>query len=132
MFKGLRKTLEYYPILKEDEDWDYGFLLDLIEFKLKRMRDYFWSHTIVENEKVWGDKCQTLINLLYAGYKTDIVESKDLTTYVNTKNINKLPEFIKEYKGNFWDKYGLAIVREEKAKRLFWKYLYYNIEYLWE
>ena len=53
--KGWEKTFSYYDILKDDQDWDYGFFLDLIEFKLKRMREYFWTHNIVENEKQYGN-----------------------------------------------------------------------------
>lgn len=33
--KGWERTFSYHPVLKDDFDWDYEFLLDLIEFKLK-------------------------------------------------------------------------------------------------
>lgn len=134
---GISKTLEYYPVLAENYEWDYGFLLDIIEFKLKRMREYFYTHNIVINEKQYGDICNTLINILNAGYKTDITFNEDLgNIYVNTKNARR---FIPEYRLNcilnskfFKEKYYLAEVRCEKAKVLFWKYLYYKIEYLWD
>ena len=39
--KGWEKTFSYYDVLKDDFDWDEGFFFDLIEFKLKRMSQYF-------------------------------------------------------------------------------------------
>ena len=76
--KGWKRTFSYHPVLKDDQDWDYDFFLSLIEFKLKRMREYFWTHNIVENEKRYGDICDKLINILHAGYKTDIILDDDL------------------------------------------------------
>ena len=133
--KGWERTFSYHPVLKEDQDWDYDFFLSLIEFKLKRMREYFWSHDIVENEKRYGDICDRLINILYAGYKTNIITDNELDgVYVNTRNIHrffnpKRLEFIQKYK---LKKYYLPTVREQKAKRLFWKYLEWHIEELWD
>ena len=134
--KGIERTLSYYPVLKENYEWDYSFLLELIEFKLKRMREYFWTHNIVENEKLKGDICDKLLNILNAGYNTDIIESKDLgKIYVNTRNINRFLRveeiaFLKNE--TLKDKYYLATVRECKAKALFWKYLNNYIEILWD
>lgn len=132
--EGWLKTFEYYPILKDDQDWDYGFFIDLIEFKLKRMRDYFWTHNIVVDEKYYGDICDKLIKILYAGYKTNIVLSSDLKTYVNDKNAYR---FFNEFELDFLQRpslkeYFLATLRETKAKKLFWKYLSNKIELLWD
>jgi len=132
--KGWERTFSYHPVLKDDQDWDYGFFIDLIEFKLKRMRDYFWSHNIVENEKQYGDICNKLINILHAGYKTDIILNKDLHNKVNDRNVHR---FFNSRQLDFMIKhrlqqYYLPTVREQKAKALFWKYLYHKIEYLWD
>ena len=32
---------KYHKILKEDKDYDWEFMLDLEQFKLKRMSEYF-------------------------------------------------------------------------------------------
>lgn len=132
----ISKTLEYYPVLSKDYDWDYGFLLDLIEFKLKRMSQYFHSHHIVENEDWYGTLCDRAINILNAGYKTDIVLSSNLGgIYVNLRNIDRfIPEYMKPINQDtdYWKKYGIASIREEKAKALFWKFLHHYIEVLWD
>jgi hypothetical protein len=132
--KGWERTFSYHPVLKDDQDWDYDFFFNLIEFKLGRMREYFWTHEIVENEKQYGNICDKLINILHAGYKTDIIIESDLKTYVNTRNIHRffnplqLDFILKEG----LQKYYLPTVREQKAKALFWKYLEHKIEYLWD
>lgn len=132
--KGWEKTFSYHDVLKDDQDWDYDFFLDLIEFKLKKMREYFWSHDIVENEKRYGDICNKLINILHAGYKTNIVVVSDLYNYVNTRNANRFfsPKRLEFIQKEGLKAYYLPIVREEKAKRLFWKYLEWHIEELWD
>lgn len=133
--RGWERTFSYYDVLKDDFDWDYDFLLDLIEFKLRKMRDYFWSHNIVEHEKEYGDICNKLINILHAGYKTDIIKESDLNgIYVNARNIHRFFNpgqiaFIANFKLN---EYYLPTIREQKAKALFWKYLHHKIEYLWD
>ena len=134
--KGWKRTFSYHDILKDDEDWDYGFLLSLIEFKLKRMSNYFHTHQIVENEDWYGTLCDKAIAILNAGYKTNIILSEDLNgIYVNTRNKNRfVPAYMKRIIHNqeYLDKYELATIREEKAKSLFWKFLHHYIEYLWD
>jgi hypothetical protein len=130
--KGWERTFSYHPVLKDDQDWDEGFFFNLIEFKLKRMREYFWTHNIVENEKRYGDICDKLINILNAGYKTDIILDTDLKNKVNDRNKK---QFLNEYEINFISKcpqYYYATIREAKAKALFWKYLKRHIEELWD
>lgn len=132
--KGWERTFSYHPVLKDNFEWDEGYFFDLIEFKLKRMREYFWTHNIVENEKRYGDICNTLINILNAGYKTDIIVVSDLYNYVNTRNVHRFfnPSRLDFIMKESLQKYYLPTVREEKAKRLFWKYLSWHIEELWD
>ena len=132
--KGWERTFSYHPVLKDDQDWDYDFFFDLIEFKLKRMREYFWTHNFIVNEKYCGDICNKLINILNAGYKTDIVTDENLHNKVNTRNVSRFftpvqLEFIMK-KG--LQKYYLPYIRETKAKHLFWRYLEHHIEDLWD
>lgn len=132
--KGWERTFSYHPVLKDDQDWDHMFFFDLVEFKLKRMREYFWTHNIVENEKRYGDICNKLINILNAGYKTEIVTVKDLHNKVNTRNIHRFftPDQLKFLMKEKLQKYYLPSVREAKAKALFWRYLEHHIEKLWD
>ena len=132
--KGWEKTFSYHDVLKDDFDWDYLFVFDLLEFKLKRMREYFWSHNIVVDEHRYGDICSTLINIIHAGYKTEIIVEKDLHNYVNTRNVHRFfnPSQLNFIMKEGLQKYYLPTVREQKAKHLFWKYLHHHIEELWD
>lgn len=132
--EGISKTLEYYPVLSKDYDWDNSFFFELIKFKLRRMRDYFWTHNIVVNEKEYGNICNKLINILDAGYLTNVVTEDDLTTFVNDRNVKRfIPErtlnlMLRDALIPYWN----ASVREAKAKALFWKLLEHKIEELWD
>ena len=134
VLEGWEKTFSYHDVLKDDFDWDEGFFFDLIEFKLKRMSQYFHTHRIVENEDWYRTLCDRAIAILNAGYKTDIILDEDLHNYVNTRNVHR---FFNPRELNFilrkgLQKYYLSTVREKKAKALFWKFLHHYIEILWD
>ena len=130
---GWEKTFSYHDILKDDFDWDYCFLLDLIEFKLVRMREFFYNSKLCEDDEKSGNICNKLIQLLHAGYKSKIITKDDLKTYVNTRNIQRFftPEELDFYLKKDLEIYFLPSVRAAKAKALFWKYLHTYIECLW-
>ena len=132
--KGWERTFSYHPVLKNNFDWDYGFLLELIEFKLKRMSQYFHTHKIVENEDWYGTLCDKAIAILKAGYRTDIILEKDLHNKVNTRNVHRFfnPKELDFILKESLKQYYLPRVREKKAKALFWKFLHHYIEILWD
>ena len=45
--RKILKICAYIPVLWKDEDWDYSYLLDLIKFKLNRMRDRIHKDNII-------------------------------------------------------------------------------------
>ena len=98
------------------------------------MREYFWTHNIVVDEKQYGNICDRLINILNAGYKTKVITVDNLHNKVNTRNIHRFfnPGQIEFIMREGLRKYYLPTVREQKAKALFWKYLEHKIEYLWD
>jgi hypothetical protein len=132
--EGWERTFSYHPVLKDNFEWDEGYFFYLIEFKLKRMREYFWNHNIVVDEHRYGNICNTLVNILNAGYKTNIIVEEDLHNYVNTKNVHRFftPKQLELILREGLQKYYLPTVREQKAKALFWKYLHRYIEELWD
>lgn len=132
--KGWERTFSYHPVLKDDQDWDEGFFFDLIEFKLKRMSQYFHTHHIVENEDWYGVLCDRAIAILNAGYKTDIILEEDLHNKVNTRNVHRFfnPKELDFILKEGLKQYYLPTVREKKAKALFWKFLHHYVEYLWD
>ena len=132
--KGWERTFSYHSVLKNDEEWDYDFLLNLIEFKLKRMSQYFHTHNIVENEDWYGTLCDRAVAILQVGYRTNIIVEDELKNYVNTRNVHRFfnPKELNFILKKGLQKYYLPTVREKKAKALFWKFLHHYIEYLWD
>ena len=132
--EGWERTFSYHPVLKDDQDWDEGYFFDLIEFKLKRMSQYFHTHRIVEHEDWYGTLCDRAIAILKAGYKTDIILEKDLHNKVNTRNIHRFfnPKELDFILREGLKQYYLPSIREAKAKALFWKFLHHYIEMLWD
>lgn len=43
----IAKICAYIPILWNDEDWDYSYLLDLIKFKLNRIKNTIYKNNII-------------------------------------------------------------------------------------
>ncbi len=39
LFRFIKRLFAYLPVLWRDEDWDYLYLLRLMQFKIKRMRE---------------------------------------------------------------------------------------------
>lgn len=130
------RVFSFHPVLKDDQDWDYYFFLNLIEFKLKNMSQYFHTHHIVVDEDWYGTLCDRAIAILNAGYKSEVIRTEDLHNYVNERNRNRFLSYgyfnLIDKHGDYYNKYGLATIRIEKAKALFWKFLHHYIEYLWD
>lgn|SRR5574344_2581398 len=74
LFNKIIKIFQYIPLLWEDEDWDYSYLLELIKFKLKRMRNNLEEYYIGGNgERIEVrkqiDKTLDAINKYYNSYE---------------------------------------------------------------
>jgi hypothetical protein len=41
--QGISNLIDWFPIVWNDRDWDHGFMLDMLSFKLHRMNDFFHS-----------------------------------------------------------------------------------------
>lgn len=50
-FKKIQKIFEYLPVLWKDEDWDFDYLLTLIEFKAKRIAKCIREDNIIITEE---------------------------------------------------------------------------------
>lgn len=131
--RGIKNTIMYYPVLRKDFDWDYAFLMDLIDFKLKRMAKYFHTHSVLVNEERYAGQMDLAIRLLNIAYKSDAITNKDVEGIkINTRNAKR---FIPEELLDGWyrnSEYFLADLRQRKAEKLFWEYVAHNINHWWE
>lgn len=131
---GLKKTLEYYPVLKENQDWDYDFLFDLMIFKLQRMKNYFQNAQIAMDSKIYAQQINTAINLINIGFRNDEVETDK---YVNLKNANRFLtkeqfEFYTKVDSKKGTKYLPNELRMAKAIKLFGEYFVFKVMYWWD
>ena len=105
-------------------DYDYGYLLDMIYYKLDSMRNFFLSkqtHTV--NAKQKAKQMLVAMNLI------DIINGRNLyfdneenAPYVNTRNYRR---FEKQY-------YSDYSLRKEKAWHLLFLYLEYRMKNWWD
>lgn len=49
-FRGFKRVFYFLPVIWRDRDWDFDFLLTLIEHKLKSMQNYFLHGEITTRE----------------------------------------------------------------------------------
>ena len=46
-FKRVYRIIQYIPVIYKNEDWDYDYLVNLVEYKLTRIRDCIYNNSIV-------------------------------------------------------------------------------------
>ena len=81
---------KYSKLLKEDRDWDWAFMLELEQFKLKRMAEYFAKSQLVHGWEQMVSEINLCVKLI------DIVMERDpkgyffndtkKLPYINSKN----------------------------------------------
>jgi hypothetical protein len=52
LFNKIIKIFQYIPLLWKDEDWDYSYLLELIKFKLKRIKKQLRKENLIIEEEL--------------------------------------------------------------------------------
>lgn len=48
----IKKIIDYIPILWKDEDWDYYHLLELIKYKISRMKKCIKNNDLIVDEAI--------------------------------------------------------------------------------
>lgn len=75
----IAKICAYIPVLWNDEDWDYSYLLDLIKFKLNRMKNTIYKNNFIARYEI-RDICiginQTIDHI--NNYQNDSKAYKDI------------------------------------------------------
>ena len=100
-FKKIHKICEYMPVLWKDEDWDFDYLLELIEFKAKRMSKCIKEDNIIvedsvrEIEEQVAELCEHLAN--YRNINR-IVQAPFEVEHLPVENENGTTSFIAQRK----------------------------------
>lgn len=126
-------------------DWDFAYLLELEQYKFKRMAKYFAKSQLVEDWRKQVSTCNLLVKLLDiilekdAAYQhwSDMFFGKDKRDYkfprhINTRNYTRFaPEGFVEKEGTMK---AICVVdlRVQKAWYLYHKLRYYKMQQLWD
>jgi len=104
-------------------DYDYGYLLDMMYYKLERMNVFFNSkYTHLVNAKKVAKQIEVAMRLLniIRGKSVDLDE-EELEKIVNQRNAHRFSPYVSLY--------GL---REEKAWHVFFLYLEHRMRNWWD
>jgi len=105
LIRKIKQVLSWLPIIWKDEDWDYGYFIQIVEFKLNKIAECLEKDTIHENAKEHAAKVRETLNY-FSNYQncfdlvdkpeTAIAEFRDREFYCNDEfgeycdKVNKL------------------------------------------
>jgi hypothetical protein len=107
------------------EDYDYGFLLDMMYHKFERMVAFFNSkYTHIVGAKKVAKQIEVAMRLLnIVRGKGEFYEDEELERIVNTRNVKRYsPDGI----------YTLYSLRQDKAWHVFFLYLEHRMKNWWD
>lgn len=96
---------KYSKLLKEDRDWDWAYMLELEQFKLKRMSKYFAESQLVRGWEQMVSEINLCIKLIDVVMERDqkgyLYNNTKKLPYINSKNWKRFiswhPESINDY-----------------------------------
>ena len=110
--RGIRNLIAYAPIIWRDRDFDWGFLAELMEFKLRRMckSSEHWCHTGAEDCRKEMTLCVNLLKRIREeDYPMDSVyarhEGKKVPhwVYLQEQDERLLFETMRKHWRSWWD-----------------------------
>lgn len=157
-FRGLKNLYVYRKLIWNDRDFDDSYLIDLIRFKLVRMKQWWEKgeyYTLDSNAHFCIQRINTLIKML------DEIITNEKYAYEYMNHIEKvygkeehyfepLPDNknLYEWKSRFEEKYSERELQEidklrirlmlesrkkhARAKDLFWRFFGHSLPYLWD
>jgi len=139
--RRLKNVLRWLKITYYDDDYDFCFIYDVLEFKLKNVKKHFEENHGIFDLKYDIDKVNLALSLLNK-VKTTYYEDEFLD--IDKNDYNKLKEYfrlhhnsskklIKNNEGKTLSEIGFLVSfdRHKKAKQLLFKVIEMNIERWW-
>ena len=110
-FRRLKRVWDFLPIIWKGYDFDYSHAIELFKYQLERTADLLESDkAYTVNSNIHAQKIRTAIRLM------DIVYDEE---YMEDFYEGKLT--IKE-----------AIKKQDKARKILWKFIEHNIRHWWD
>ncbi len=95
------RLVQYSPILFHDQDWDYGYMINIIVFKLKRMRSCLEKSTISDHSLSITQINETIEHFRYHLEPERGVPEQEVRNLLDCINENGVLEFNSEEKAYF-------------------------------
>lgn len=96
---GICNIIRWLPYVWADRQWDFGFLEDILKFKLKMMEDFFYSDKVhIEDAKEMADQIKECRQMLEKAH------GNDFKTFDEEYEMRKKAyTFMGEHIGGWWD-----------------------------
>lgn len=105
LFRFIRKiikVIQWIPILWNDEDYDYSYLLEIIKYKLKRIKACLWNNAYIEHKALRDtivdiNKCISAIEEYHNADEVfeEYFEKQPINiSYINRDKDNGYSEFV--------------------------------------
>lgn len=121
---------KYSKLLKEDRDWDWAYMLELEQFKLKRMSKYFAESQLVHGWEQMVSEINLCIKLIDIVLERDqkgyLYSGTKKLPYVNVKNWKRFVSWYLE------SPYYLEDLRKAKALHLYNLIRTYRMRSWWD
>lgn len=104
--RGIKNIIKWLPIIWKDRDFDYGYLLDILQFKLKAMEEFFNSNdTWTKDAKKCAKQIMIVKNLVQRINHNDYIDSDTYQRmkYMQNQDLEYLGIILRKHLTSWWD-----------------------------
>ena len=69
--RSIQRVICWIPIIYKDRDWDHAYIIDILVYKLERMRDCILRNAIIEDAQKVADEIDECVRRLKATIDTN-------------------------------------------------------------
>lgn len=96
---GIKNIISYIPIIYNNRDWDYIYFIDLIEFKLKKIKKLFTECQIAEGDELIPSQVDEVLQQI-SKYRE---ASFGYNFEQEQKEFEKIFDILKKYLQGWWN-----------------------------
>lgn len=105
---GIKNLIKWFSIIWNDKDFDYYYLLNILEFKLKNMEEFFNSdNTFTVNAKKYAKQMMIVKNLIKRIKNENYCELNNYDYEKNKYMVNQDLEYLglmlRKHLKSWWD-----------------------------
>lgn len=96
---GIKNVISYIPIIYNNRDWDYIYFIDLIEFKLKKIKKLFTECQIAEGDELIPSQVDEVLQQISKYRETSFGYNFEQ----EQKEFEKIFDMLKKYLQGWWN-----------------------------